>query len=259
MGDDRRFPDDLRSGYVTTLGAPSTPAVHITEEPAKWRLLHSCWNSWVRECLDFGTTDHFGVPDAHRFDGPAGVTDWVVYSRSGSPSVAVEVKRLRDHVVHRIGLSRQEIARAIGVDRRSLSGYVAGEIRPTESRMEALRTLAETATWSEAEFGERAREVFQSSDDGSALLDRIAEGHTDIRWEVRETAARIGLAAGPVVTTRTRETRRPLYLNAVATWRSESRLPERRGTPRDASVYEQDLSQAPAGVAPPERPRRRSI
>lgn len=244
---------------MTTLSAPSTPAVHFAEEPAKCRLVHSYWNLWVRECLDFGTTDHFGVTDADRFDGPAGVTTWVVHGTTLAPSIAAEVKRLRDHVAHSIGLSRQEIARAIGVDRRSLSGYVAGEIRPTEPRMEALRILAETATWSEAEFGERARELFRSSDDGLTLLDQIAEGQTDIRWEARETAARIGLAGGPSVTTRTRQTRPPLYLNAATTWRSETRQPERRGTPRDASVYEQDLSQAPEGVEPAERPRRQSI
>lgn len=259
MGDDRRLPDNLRGGYVTTLSAPSTPAVHFAEEPAKCRLVHSYWNLWVRECLDFGTTDHFGVPDADRFDGPVGVTTWVVYSTTSAPSVAAEVKKLRDRVAQSIGLSRQEIARAIGVDRRSLSGYVTGEIRPTEPRMEALRILAETAVWSEAEFGERARELFRSSDDGLTLLDQFAEGHTDIRWEVRETAARIGLTGGLGVTTRARHTRPPLYLNAASKWRSETRQPERRGTPRDASVYEQDLSQAPEGVAPVERPRRQSI
>lgn len=259
MGDDRRLPDNLRGDCVTTLSAQSTPAVRFAEESAKCRLVHSYWNLWVRERLDFGTSDHFGVPDADRFDGPDGVTAWVVHGVAFAPSTAAEVKRLRDRVARSIGLSRQEIARAIGVDRRSLSGYAAGEIRPTEPRMAALRILAETAAWSEAEFGERARELFRSSDDGWTLLDQIAHGDTDIRRKARETAARIGLTGGPGVRTRTRQTRPPLYLHAASTWRSETRQPERRGTPRDASVYEQDLSQAPEGVAPAERPRRRSI
>ena len=237
------------------LAAPPAPAIHYTEKQSNYTLLHS----WAHSRLESGTTDHFGVPNPYRVDGDAGFTPWVMHWMPISPSHAVEVERLRDLISDHIGLTRQEIARAIGVDRRSLSGFVSGEIRPTETRMAALRALAVTATWSFAQFGELARDVFRSSDDGSMLLAQIADGRIDIRSEVRESAARIGLAREFVVTTRTRRTRRPLYLDAAAIWSEESRLPERRGTPRDASVYEQDLSQAPDGVAPPKRPRRRNI
>ena len=244
---------------MTMLNAPSTAAAHFAEKPAKCKLVHSSWSLWVREGLDFGTTDHFGVPDAHRFVAPVAATAWVAHGTALAPSVAAEVKRLRDHVAQTIGLSRGEIARAIGVDRRSLSGYVAGEIRPTEPRLEALRLLAETASWAAAEFGGRAPELLGSSGERVTLLNQMAEGRTDIRRTIRAAAARIGLAGGSIVTTRARRTKPPLYLAAAAKWHSDARQPERRGVLREAAVYEQDLSQAHEGIAPAERPRRRGM
>ena len=59
--------------------------------------------------------------------------------------LSVEAAELRDNIEREGGLSRQEIATILGVDRRSLSGWASGETRPTQVNLRRLRCLAELA------------------------------------------------------------------------------------------------------------------
>ena len=166
---------------------------------------------------------------------------------------------LRDQVSTFTGLTRQEIARAIGVDRRSLSGFVTGEIRPTKRRLLALRVLADTAKWSFEQYGEHAREVLRGSDADPSPLTLIADGRTDIRPELRAIAHRAGLTNEKSITIQRRAAKEPLYVRAATHWTGSNQLPTRQGTPRDDTEYEQDLSKAVAAVALPDKPRRRCL
>jgi transcriptional regulator with XRE-family HTH domain len=57
-------------------------------------------------------------------------------------TTATYVSDLRHEIQHRSGLSRKEIARLVGVDRRSLSGWVSGGTPPTPSHLSRLQVLA---------------------------------------------------------------------------------------------------------------------
>jgi len=52
-----------------------------------------------------------------------------------------EVRRLRDEIQAKGALSQQQIAQLVGVDRRSLSGWVSGDYVPSKVNIERLRTL----------------------------------------------------------------------------------------------------------------------
>jgi transcriptional regulator with XRE-family HTH domain len=56
-----------------------------------------------------------------------------------------EIRKLRRDIQRATGLSRQEIARLVGVDRRSLSAWASGETPPSELNMERLHSLADLA------------------------------------------------------------------------------------------------------------------
>ena len=60
-----------------------------------------------------------------------------------SRPVREEVQRLHDEIARRTRLTRHQIARAVGVDRRSLSAWVNGEVTPTIEKFEGLQLLAE--------------------------------------------------------------------------------------------------------------------
>lgn len=240
---------------MTTLTAMSASAVYTTDEAPEFTLLVPI----LLEGDAFGTSDHIGfatncrvTPDfttATRFP-----TTWTtVRSHAG------EVERLRDHVTSRCGLTRQEIARAMGVDRRSLSGFVTGEIRPTEERLRALRVLAATADWSVQEFGEYARELLRGSGLDSSPLSLIARGETDLRRKLLAAAEQAGIISRTRIDTHTRETKEPLYVKAAGVWAGKSNLPTTAGVPRPDGDYEQDLSNAVSAADQPARPRRAGI
>lgn len=206
----------------------------------------------------YGTNDHLGFsidwPLEHR---PS--TSWVISAAPASRKTADEVRELRDRITHSTGLSRQEIARAIGVDRRSLSGYVSGEIRPTEDRLRSLREFGEIAEWAVDRFGDYARELLRGASSGDPPLDLVRELGYDVR-PVLETGARSLLATQPpAIRTTSRSTRPPLHTHALSVWTHESVLPTRGGTPRDPETYDQDLSAAPRAHDQQARPRRRQI
>ncbi|WP_419920033.1 helix-turn-helix domain-containing protein [Candidatus Poriferisocius sp.] len=239
---------------VTT--SPLTASVDMVDETSEFTLLVP---AFFNEDT-FGTSDHIGfaarcrvVPDlvsSTRF--PTARTMW--------RAVAAEVEQLRDLVVLRSGLTRQEIARAMGVDRRSLSGFVKGEIRPTEERLRALRVLADTADWSANEFGEHARGILRGLDPDRSPLLLIAKGATDIRRELLAIAERFGIVPQTRIQTHVRETEKvPLYLKASGVWQGKGSLPTRAGVPRSDAEHEQDLSKAVPSVASPATPRRKGI
>lgn len=186
-------------------------------------------------------------------------TSWVVGGVPTPRTVAEEVRELRDRIISTTGLSKQEIARAIGVDRRSLSGYVSGEIRPTDDRIRSLRDFAEIAEWSVDRFGEHARELLRGRSSGRPLLDLFREEGVDIRRVLEASGhARRGSRAS-TIRIKDRPTRPSLHIHAQSVWAEESRLPEPGGTPRETATYEQDLGAAPHVPDPQERPRRRQI
>jgi len=255
MGDDRRLPEDLRSRLVTMIADPPTATVINTDDDEEFTLLVPA----LLEADAFGTSDHIGFSTGCRVASDTGKTTWFMSGRAIIQALADEVEQLRDRVGARTGLTRQEIARAIGVDRRSLSGFVTGEIRPTEGRMLALRALADNADWTAEHFGEHAREVLRGKSPESSPLRLIAEGRTDIRRELQAAAEQAGFGSAGRVTIQPRESREPLYLKAVSAWSTTGHLPSRLGTPRDDAEYEQDLSRAAAATPAPKRPRRRQI
>ena len=183
----------------------------------------------------------------------------VVALRVASPDGCRGSARLRDRILEAAGLSRQDIARGIGVDRRSLSGFVTGEIRPTEARLRALQVLADSAEWAAARYGARAKDVLRVDTGRGAALDLIAEGHTSVIGEMEEAAVAVGLVRRGSVSVRTRKTNRePLHLKAREAWADRVDRPASGGRVQDPTVYEQDLSMArPAPRAT--RARRREI
>ena len=213
----------------------------------------------LSETDPFGTSDRVGFPTRCRIAPDVEVTTWITAAHVIARALSTEVENLRDRVSSLTGLTRQEIARAIGVDRRSLSGFVAGQIRPTDARIVALRTLAETADWTALQFGEHAREVLRGPNPASSPLRLIAEGRTDIRRELKAAAEQAGLGAKAPVIMKQRPTKEPLYVRAAAEWSGRGRLPTHGGVPREDAVYEQDLSRATTAEVPETRPRRRDL
>ena len=69
-------------------------------------------------------------------------TDTGIASLLVAPSVPHEVRELRDDISRRTRLTRHQIARALGVDRRSLTSWVSGSSFPASERLDRLRHLA---------------------------------------------------------------------------------------------------------------------
>lgn len=171
-------------------------------------------------------------------------------------STAEEVSSARDELVRR-GLTRQQIAGALGVDRRSLSGWVAGEIRPTPERVVALRALVGVVAAIDAAYPGRAGEILTQQRGGSDLLGQLARGRTDVleRWE--QWASR---PAARVTVTRRRAEGEPVWA-AAAEAKLAGRLGrlERARTVRAASQDEMDSDKAATfAESPTEQPRRGS-
>lgn len=184
-------------------------------------------------------------------------TSWPATFSEPSVSKSEEVERLRDEISKSCGLSRQDIARAMGIDRRSLSGFVSGEIQPTPERLALLRVLADVATWTAERFGKRAREVLTANGEHGCPLDLVAAGLTDLHGAIEAAARSAGVIARASVTIRHRKHGEPLYLRARDVWSGRADLPTRAGVLRDPEVYEQDLAEAAATSEASGRARRR--
>lgn len=187
-------------------------------------------------------------------------TSWPSPYIEPATSRSKEVERLRDEVSRICGLSRQDIARAMGIDRRSLSGFVSGEIQPTQERLTALRVLTDAAKWTAERFGKRAREVLTAEGEDGCPLDLVAMGFSELRSAIESAAHTAGVVARAPVNIRHRPHREPLYLRARGVWSDRSDLPTRAGQLREPEVYEQDLAEATATTAREgTRRRRKSI
>jgi transcriptional regulator with XRE-family HTH domain len=175
-------------------------------------------------------------------------------SYAGPPrSVRDEVQELRDDVARRTRLTRQQISRALGVDRRSLSAWVKGVAAPGTDKLERLQMLAGVVRDIDATGPGRATEVLLSRAGGQDLLDHIAAGHFSRAsdWQLLQGAA-------PSVTImRRRPAKRPLHQNALEAYlRGELRPLGRAAALRPESDYEQDLAEAERLM--PSEPARRT-
>jgi transcriptional regulator with XRE-family HTH domain len=173
---------------------------------------------------------------------------------SSAPRPAKEaVQQLRDDIARRTRLTREQIARAIGVNRRSLSAWVKGQATPSTDKQERLQLLADVVRDIDATDSDRATEVLLSRSHGLDLLDHIASGrlHRAHEWIMLQGAA-------PSVTIEHRSARRqPLHQRALDAYlRGELHPIGRAATLRSESDYEQDLAQAERLM--PDEPARRS-
>lgn len=168
---------------------------------------------------------------------------------------AEEVADLRDRLVA-LGLSRQDIARGVGVDRRSLSGWVSGAIRPTRERLMVLRLLTHVAVDIDKRHPGRVAEVLLHRRGDGDLLDQLARGRADLFEDWRSWLARSG---NRVTVTHRAEAGEAIW-SAADRARAEGRLPQpvRRGIVRSEASDHMDLEEAGAFAEPPvEGPRRR--
>lgn len=180
-----------------------------------------------------------------------------VLAMSPEGAVADEVASSRDRLA-RLGLARRQIARALGVDRRSLSGWATGQIRPTPERLEALRTLVAVATAIEAERPGRVRETMLHRRGDSDLLDQLTRGRLQVFQDWKTWTAQPAATAS--VTARAAVGAQEPIWAAAARAAAEGRLQplERRPSVRADETYEMDLAAAEDFVEEPEgRPTRR--
>lgn len=170
-------------------------------------------------------------------------------------SSAEEVKILRDSVSRRTRLTRQQIARALGVDRRSLTSWVNGTSVPGDQRLVRLRRLAELVQEIEQTSPGRATEILLSRARGQDLLDLIARDRFELtrNWQSLEASPSIRIVSSPT------RSRRGLLSGAVvdAIRQGKLKVPPRAMRVREESEYEQDLDFA-GGLFSDElaRPRR---
>ncbi len=168
---------------------------------------------------------------------------------------AEEVRRLRDEISRRTRLTRQQISRAIGVDRRSLTAWVNGSSAPGPERLERLRLLAALVREIDALKPGQATEVLLARRRGGDLLDLIADGRLAEAqdWQSMEPDELYVRVASRHPARR----KPPLHAAALAAFRSgQLGVPPRAQTIREASDYEQDLERAEA-IFPDEAPRPR--
>jgi transcriptional regulator with XRE-family HTH domain len=168
-------------------------------------------------------------------------------------SVKEEVQRLRDDIARRTRLTRQQIARALGVDRRSLSAWVKGVATPSTEKLERLQMLADVVRDIDAAGPGHATEVLLSRAGRQDLLDHIAAGHfrRASDWQLLQgaTLSRTIVHRNPA--------KRPLHQNALEAYlRGELRPLGRATTIRPESDYQQDLNKADRIM--PDEPVRKS-
>lgn len=168
-------------------------------------------------------------------------------------SVVDEVRDLRDEICAH-GLTKQNVARAVGVDRRSLSGWVSGQIRPSPDRVRVLRTLARLVADIAVEHPGRVREVLLDRRSGIALIDRVArDGQRLLRtWRAASWPE-------PKVSLRPIRSAEPIWAAAARALADGTLTPPTWARiVRPAATYEMDLEEASAFEEPEPELRRRS-
>jgi transcriptional regulator with XRE-family HTH domain len=206
---------------------------------------------------DFGT--NAGVPTAVRVHSIAlamtGASRPVVTDRTGEDP-ATEVRALRDRITAQ-GLTKREIARAIGVDRRSLSGYVRGDIRPSSRRLGLLHTLADLVEAISRERPGRARDLVLSRRGRLALIDQLGTAGRSIlqtwpAWMARNDAT-VTVTPGAALD-------EPVWAAAArAVAQGRLAVPPRAHSVRPESSYEMNLDEAVPDTEPEYRSRRRGF
>lgn len=233
---------------MTLLDQRPTSSSRRAQGPGEIELVHGLLAGAV-----FGTNAGVSLHETLRFR-VFGLTTVPAAEPHDTPVAADEVQRLRDDICRR-GLTRQDVARGIGVDRRSLSGYASGEINPQPERMQALRILARVTREIEAERPARVRELLLAPRGGDTLLDAIAAERYAVAAAWRTWVAR--LEASVEVQPRLMQGE-PVW-SAAARALTEGRLtaPARAATVRPAEVYAMDTSEAESFEAEPDISKRR--
>ncbi len=176
----------------------------------------------------------------------------ITYASTPRP-VREEVQKLRDEIARRTRLTREQIGRALGVDRRSLSAWVKGESAPGADKLERLQLLADVVRDIDASEPGSATEVLLSRAEGQDLLDHIASGRFA---HARDWQLLRGSSPSVRIVHR-RSAKRPLHQNALDAYlRGELRPLGGSATIRPESDYEQDLARAERLM--PDEPVRRS-
>lgn len=202
---------------------------------------------------DFGTSA--GHVQAHRLR-PVGLATGVPATQLERPTDDwAEVRALRDRIVSH-GITKQEIARAIGVDRRTLSGYAKGDIRPSPQRLQFLRVLDALVEEVASDSPRRVRDVLLSRRGRVALIDQLlVHGRSTLsmwrNWVSRGEA---------VISVTERQVPGDPVWAAAARAVQEGRLgqPPRAVSVRPESTYEMDPGEATSFVEPEYRSGRRS-
>lgn len=162
--------------------------------------------------------------------------------------VAEEIRTLRDDI-RALGVSRHNLARLLGVDRRSISGWVSGEIRPAPERVETLRAVARALADIAADRPGRVLETLRATRDGTSLLDAVASGTAPLDgwrgWLSRGSA--------PVTVKARRHEGEPIWAAAARAFK-EGRLasPVVERTVRPESTYEMSPEEEAGAFTEPE-------
>ena len=160
-----------------------------------------------------------------------------------SESSSEQVRRLRDEISRRTRLTRQQIARALGVDRRSLTSWANGSSVPGPDRLERLQFLSALVREIDAIKPGRATEVMLARRRGHDLLDLVADGRFADAQNWQNLSP--GVPSVRVVTRSTGARRPPLYAAALEAYlNGQLHTPPRARTVREEGDYEQDLDQA---------------
>ncbi len=153
--------------------------------------------------------------------------------------VDAEVRQLQDEIRTTARLTRQQIAAALGVDRRSLAAWANGQTRPSGGRLSQLRLLAGFVRDLDVRQPGRAAELMTATyPGGRSALALFAAGRVD---EARRLSARPPTQAVVSVVSRS-ERRTPLWA-AAAVAMAEGRLtqPTALRTVRPEETYEMDV------------------
>lgn len=211
--------------------------------------------AWLPEAV-FGTTT---AAASTRRPVSATVTAEAPSEPDLETTTANEVVRLRDDICGADGLTRIELARALNVDRRSLSGWASGEIRPTPDRLADLRFVARVVDDVRTMHRGRVRDLMVAEGPHGSVIDALANGKLREPSSWRLFGPGLGRRAAAVVTAHKR-TERPLHAVALAAYLAgELVAPARSTIVRDPSIYEIEPGEAGVLYAeePITRPRRR--
>lgn len=188
-----------------------------------------------------GTASSTGPGVTSRYEGLR--TTHAGYStiRLAVGSVTNEVRSLQEEIRERSGLTRQQIARALDIDRRSLSSWASGATRPTPRRLDALRFLGSLVRDLDTRHPGRAQELLLAKHGDDDALSAIRMGRFDL-------AERLALSAEgrrSVSIARIARNRTPLYF-AAAQALAAGRLsrPDPNRMVRDETAYKMDLAEA---------------